>query len=122
MVTRVLARRVGWVVMLAVLAGLSCTRLETVPLPQFNADGLVGREVRVTTTGGRVLEFEVEAVTDDALVGRRERVAFDGIAQVERREISGWRTAAAAAGVVAVAATVGFVVLLAEWMAGMGGN
>jgi len=122
MVTRVLVRWCSWLVILLMPACLSCTRLERVALPQYNADNLVGREIRVTTIDGRVLEFEVEAVTDDALVGRRERVRFDEIAQVERREVSVLGTAGAVAGVVAVAAAVGFVVFLVRWLGLLSGT
>ena len=122
MVKGMCIRRCSWPVILLALACLSCTRLERVALPQFNADNLVGREIRVTTIDGRVLEFEVEAVTDDALVGRWERVRFDEIAQVERREVSALRTAGAVAGVVAVAAAVGFVVFLVRWLGLLGGT
>jgi hypothetical protein len=98
------------------MASLSCTRLETVSSPEVNAQGLVGHQIRVTTTDGRILEFELSMVTDDALVGGSERVRFDEIAVVERRDVSVWRTAAVAAGVVAVSAAVAFVVFLVQWL------
>jgi hypothetical protein len=122
MVRRVSVRWCSWPAILVMLACLSCTRLERVPLPQFNADDLVGREIRVTMIDGRVLEFEVEAVTDDGLVGRWARVRFDEIAQVERRGISVWRTAGAVAGAVAVAAAVGFIVFLVQWLGALSGT
>lgn len=106
----------GLAVVLAVLAGVSCTRLERVPLPEIDAEQLVGRPIRVTKTDGRVLEFELTAVSDDALLGRWERVRLDEIAQVERRDVSVWRTAGAAAGVVAAAVAVGFAVFLVQWL------
>jgi hypothetical protein len=105
-----------WTLLLAALACVSCTRLEAVPLPQYNADDLVGHQVRVTTTDGRVLEFEVATVTDDAISGEGERVEFGEIEKLERRAVSGWKTAAAATGAVAVAAAVALVVFLVVWV------
>ena len=120
--TRARVRRCCALSLVTMLACASCTRLETVPLPQLNADGLVGREVRVTMTDGRVLDFEVEVVTQDSLIGDSGRVALDEIAQVERRGASIWKTAGVAAGVVVVAVTVGFVVFLVQWINGMSGS
>jgi len=105
---------------LVMLACLSCTRLETVPLVRLDADDLLGRPVRVTTTDGRVLEFTVETVTDDALIGATERVGFGEIAHIERREVSVLGTAGVVAGVIAVTVAAGFVVLLAQWLGALG--
>lgn len=109
-------------VALAMLACVSCARFESVPLPAIDTEGLLGRQIRVTTTDGRTLEFELIAVEDDALVGRWERVRFDEIARVERRDVSAWWTAGAVVGVVAVAAAVGFIVFLVQWMGALNGT
>jgi len=101
---------------------VSCTRLERVPLPQYDAADLVGHEVRVTTTDGRVVQFEVETITDDAISGDGRSVAFSEIERLERREVSGWRTAGAVTAAVAVAAAAALVVFLAVWMDALGGT
>lgn len=116
------ARRAVWPLLLACVTCASCTHLENVPLPQYGADDLVGHEVRVTTTDGRVLQFEVDTVTDDAISGEGERVAFSDIRRLERRELSGWKTAGAVATVLAVAASAALLVFLAVWMDALGGN
>lgn len=92
-------------VALMLLSCVSCTRIETSPPPDVHAQQLVGHQIRVTTVDGRILEFKVEMVTDNALVGVRthftrdrrvrvpEQVRFDEIAALERRDFSFWRTA-----------------------------
>jgi hypothetical protein len=112
----------GPAVALAMLACVSCTRFESVPLPAIDTEELLGRQIRVTTTDGRTLEFELIAVEDDALVGRRERVTFDEISRVERRDVSAWWTAGAVVGVVAVAGAVGIIVFLVQWMGALNGS
>jgi hypothetical protein len=114
---------------MVMLTCLSCTRLERVSLPEIDAQQLVGKQIRVTTTDGRILEFELTAVADDALVGRWERVRFDEIAVVERRDISVWRTVGTAGavagtvvGVVAMAMGVAFLVFLVQWMGALNGS
>jgi hypothetical protein len=100
----------------------SCARFERVASPELTASDLVGRNVRVTTTDGRVLEFTIQAVMEDALVGSTERVPFNEIARLEQREVSVWKTVAVAVGGVAVVATVAFVVFLVEWIGVLSGS
>ena len=120
--TRGWTRGCLWTALLVSAACASCTRLERVPLPQYDAADLVGHEVRVTTTDGRVVQFEVETITDDAISGDGRSVAFSEIERLERREVSGWRTAGAVTAAVAVAAAAALVVFLAVWMDALGGT
>ncbi|MBM3308420.1 MAG: hypothetical protein FJY74_08845 [Candidatus Eisenbacteria bacterium] len=111
-----------WIAMLTATLCVSCARYVGAPLPQYDADELVGREVRVTTTDGRVLTFEVVSVSESELVGERLRVPFEEIATLERQEMSPLRTAGAVLGVVAVAAAAGFLVFLVQWITALGGS
>jgi hypothetical protein len=118
----------GWLAAaaaIALLTSLSCTQLKSVPLTEVTAQQLVGDELRVTTLDGRAVTFRLEAVADSALVGVRwevvrnrsvrvpERVRFDEIAEVERREFSVWKTVGAAA-VVAGAALLSLLIALSQ--------
>jgi hypothetical protein len=64
----------------------SCGHFESVSDPDIRAEELVGHEVRITKTDGRVLVFRVLEVTEDAFVGEFHRARFDEIAAVERHD------------------------------------
>jgi hypothetical protein len=114
------------------LTCVSCTQLKTVPSPEVNAQRLVGHQIRVTTVDGRTLQFLLETVTNDALVGApetriihnravvvTERVRLDEVARVEQCQVDFAKTA----GVVAVLAALGLVLLgvvVARSMSSMG--
>jgi hypothetical protein len=74
-------RRVALVLCL-VLCG--CSRFEVVQDPLAQTQELVGYQVRVTTTDGRVLKFALREVTESALVGDTRQVSLDKVAQLER--------------------------------------
>ena len=100
------------------LSCASCMQLERVQHPEVDAQELVGRMIMVTTIGGQVHEFRLLEVTEDALVGEFERIPFDTIALVERRDLSLWKTMLLVGGgaVVALAALAGvFVLMLITW-------
>ena len=126
------AARGGWLAAataLMLLTCVSCTQLKGVASPDINAQELVGQQVRATTVDGRVLQFTLETVTDDALVGvptKRivadrvvlvtERVRFDQIALLERYEFNLGKTLGAVS-VIALGLLVGFAIAMsqAEW-------
>ncbi len=100
------------------LSCTSCMQLERVQHPQVDAQQLVGRKILVTTIGGQVHEFRLLEVTDDALVGEFERIPFDTIALVERRDFDLWKTVLLVGGGAAIAAaavTGAFLIGLMNW-------
>ena len=89
------------------LSCVSCARLERVPQPEVDGHELIGRQIRVTTLDGEVLELWLLDVTEDAFVVEPVRdsvsasreVKFDNIALVELRSgIWNWRTFCLVAG------------------------
>ena len=101
------ATRRGWRVLLplVLIACVSCASLQPVPVTDVHEHDLVGRWVRVATTDGRTIDFQVLAVTEDSLEGESQRVRLDEIATLELRQIdvSGFaQVAAVAAAVLAV--------------------
>ena len=100
------------------LSCASCMQLERVQHPEVDAQELVGRMIMVTTIGGQVHEFRLLEVTEDALVGEFERIPFDTIALVERRDFDVWKTVLLVGGgsVVALAALAGvFLIAMMTW-------
>jgi len=126
---RIRAARGSWPATAAALALLvcaSCTELKGVPSPDINAQQLVGCQVVVTTVDGRTLWFQLETVTDDALVGTptkrivanrvvlvTQRVRFDEIALLERHEFNLGKTLGAVSAV-ALGLLVGFAIALSQ--------
>ena len=107
--------RLGWRILAGIavlLACVSCTELKRVPRPEVNAQQLVGHEIRVTTTDGRILEFRLLTVTDDALIGTVAEVSLDEIALVERHDVSLWKTACLVTGGLAAAYAIGILYFL----------
>lgn len=86
------------------LSCASCTELERVPHRGIDAQQLVGHVVRVTTIDGQVYGFRLLEVTEDSFVGEFDRVPFEQITLVERRDVSLWRTACLVGGGVLAAA------------------
>ncbi len=101
------------VVAAVVLLGCaSCTELQRVPHLDVNAQQLVGHAIRVTTIDGQVYEIRLLEITEDALVSEFQRIPFDKIALVERRNISFWRTVGCVGGGALVGALAALGVLL----------
>ena len=90
----------------------SCTRLGRVSDPEVNAQQSVGHDIRVTMIDGRVLEFRLLEVTEDALIGEGHELQFDKIAFVERPVASFWRTACCLLGGIGTALAV---LVIALW-------
>lgn len=94
-----LRRGVAAIVLLAFVAACSTTRPVALGTPSSLAEEVQpGDRVRLTTTDGRKLDFEVVRVEPEALVGDDLQVALDDIAVLEVTEISAGRTAAAVGG------------------------
>ena len=78
------ARLVRLASTLAIMVSLvSCAGHESATPSDLTADQLVGRDVRITTTEGRVLEFTVTSVTDEAILGESERVEREDVDRLE---------------------------------------
>ena len=71
----------------------ACSRFEPVQDPVAQTNELIGYEVRVTTTEGRVLRFVLRDVTESKLVGDLHTVRLKKVAKVERWHFSIMRTA-----------------------------
>ncbi len=71
----------------------ACSRFEPIQDPVAQTHELIGYEVRVTTTEGRVLRFVLRDVTQSELVGDLRRVRLDKVAKLERWHFSIVRTA-----------------------------
>jgi len=65
---------------------MSCAHSGVVPATEADAQQLIGWDIRVTTIGGQILEFELLEVTEDALIGESEQVLFDDVALLEWRD------------------------------------
>jgi hypothetical protein len=85
---------------LLVLAVAGCTSSYDVPLsaPGGRPEVSAGKPVKIVTTDGRRLEFTVQRVDADAVVGPDERVPFDQIATLEVERPDKAKTAAAVVG------------------------
>ena len=62
---------------------VSCAHSGAVRPTEAAAQELIGWHIQVTTTDGRILEFQLLDVTEDALIGRSEHVRFDDVASLE---------------------------------------
>ena len=69
---------------LALMVSLvSCASHESATPSDLTADQLVGQDVRITKMEGRVLEFTVTTVTDEAILGESERVEREDVDRLE---------------------------------------
>ncbi len=70
-----------------------CTTTRPVPLSQEGIETLrPGQEVRVVTRNDQVHQFKVSEITDQDLAGEDERIPFEDMTHLDRREFSGGRT------------------------------
>jgi hypothetical protein len=60
-----------------------------------------GDKVRVTTRDNRELEFEVQEITENRLVGEQVKVTFSDIGNIERKESNPVKTTGLVVGVLA---------------------
>ena len=65
----------------------SYTYKEFAPLDNLQSTLIPGDTVRIVIKDGRDLEFTIEAVTSEEIVGDGQRVLFSDIAKLEEREL-----------------------------------
>ena len=111
-------RIVAWLLVCSVAAGLGCTSLKTIR-PATSPDAPVfgnvkpGDAVVLHLHDGRRLAITVQQVERDAIVSAEGlRYAATEIAQLQRRSLSGGKTALAAAGIVAGAYVVAGILIV----------
>jgi hypothetical protein len=85
----------------------SCVSLRPIRSDEVQTSLKAGDTVSIVTRDGRKAEFEIVAVTPEAIVGKDQRVELADIAELQKREISFGKTA----GLVGI--IVGFVALMA---------
>jgi len=74
------------------LLSSACATIDSVPIPRSNPRELrttlrVGETVIVKTNDRREKQFRIVALEEQAIVGRHERIPYDDILWVNRREI-----------------------------------
>lgn len=74
----------------------------------------IGNKVRVVTKDGQSRVFKVTQMTSEYIGGKEVQVRYDDIAQVEVKQLDGWRTAFLVGGIGAAAfvATLTSIVIL----------
>ena len=104
----------------ASLLSSACTTIDSVPMPRSNPRELrttlrVGETVIVKTNDLQERQFRIVALEKDAIVGRHERISYDDILWVNRRETDYKGTVLTALATTAlVVVYVGLAVLEAE--------
>lgn len=103
--------------LIAVSLLVSCTSLKPVESADIHRSLSAGDSVRVVTKKGQQIEFEVVAVTAEAIVGKEQRIELADIRELQKREISPGKTAGLVA---AILGAVVVVVLLVSFASGAG--
>jgi len=103
-----------WVVFLSLTVAACTTRtpLRFEDADQLRATIAAGDKVRIETRDGRHIESTVSAVTDDAVVGADQTIAFGDIVTIEKIQLSKTKTAWASAGTIVILAAIGFAIAL----------
>ena len=91
-----------------------CVRHQTLHPYDAGAQGLVGEEIRVTTTDGVRHEFVLQEISETHLLGETARIALDEVLTIEHSNVDIGTTALLLGGV--VGATLLFVYI------GLGGS
>lgn len=88
------------------LALVGCTTLQPLAVDSAKLSQSLkrGDHVELVTTKGQQLQFAIDAVDDKGLQGEGQRVAYNDIQSISRKEISAGRTALVAVGIIAVGA------------------
>ncbi len=91
----------------------ACTTMRPIePTPtEVKQHFKIGDTIKVYTTDGTAITFEVVDITEEAVIGTRETIPFTDIVKVEKKTISVEKTAAAG-GTVALSAVGTFIILL----------
>jgi hypothetical protein len=72
----------------------------------------VGDIITVYTIDKTVYEFEVVEITEDSVVGKRQKIPFNEIEKLERKQIGIVKSVGAGVGITYLVITVGVAVLL----------
>ena len=100
---------------LCILLG-GCSRYEPVQDPVAQSSELIGYEVRVTTTDGRVLRFVLRDVTQSKLLGDFRSVRLDKVALVERWHFDILRTALLVVGAAVLYSALAYNAYSGSWL------
>lgn len=107
--------RIGLLFFVIITFG-ACTTMRSIePTPmEVTRHFEKGDVIKVYTTDGTAITFEVVDITKDAIVGSRETIPFREIAKIEQKKVSATKTAAVS-GVAALSAygTLVIVALIA---------
>ena len=103
-----------------VLSMVGCTTIQplTVNPSQLSSTLKRGDKVEVVTSGGQQLSFKIDTVDATGLQGGGQRVAYNDIQSISRKEIDAKRTTLVVLGVVAA----GALAAAAGGGGGSGGN
>lgn len=96
---------------------VSCTSLRPVRSDEVQRSLKAGDTVSVVTKDGRQAEFEIVAVTAEAIVGKDQWIELADIAELQKREISAGKTAGLVGAVLGVVALVALLALLVSGLA-----
>ena len=100
-------KQARWLIaMIAAMAFSGCTTLQPLAVdPARLASQLKqGDNVQLVTTGGQQLAFSIEQIDASGMQGAGQRVAFNDIQSISRKQISMGRTALLALGVIGAGA------------------
>lgn len=67
----------------------------------------LGDTVKIATTDGRTLKFEVSDVNANGISGEGQAVSYDSIASLQKQQISLWRTLAIVGAVIVAGVALG---------------
>lgn len=97
------------VALFAALSLAACTTLQPVAggPAAWRSSVEPGDTVKIATTDGRTLEFEVREVTDAGLRGADQAVSFTAISSLQKKDLSVWRTVGLVVGILAAGALAG---------------
>jgi len=100
-------RQARWLIaMIATMAFSGCTTLQPLAVDSARLASQLkqGDDVQLVTTGGQQLAFSIEQIDAGGLQGAGQRVAFNDIQSISRKQISMGRTALLALGVIGAGA------------------
>lgn len=100
-------RCVRWLVTpIAVLAFSGCTSLQPLTLDSARQAGTLkrGDQVQLVTRSGQEMQFAIDQVDALGLTGAGQRVAFEDIQNISRKQVSVGKTTLLALGIVAAGA------------------
>jgi len=100
-------RQARWLIaMIAAMAFSGCTTLQPLAVDSTRLANQLkqGDDVQLVTTAGQELAFSIDQVDADGLRGAGQRIAFNDIQRISRKQISLGRTTLLALGVIGAGA------------------